>query len=316
MSARASRAPAPRQHGKPGARHAGGALEIQDPERGTELPVRLRLEVKHRRRAPPADFDIVCGRLPHRHALVRQVRQHEQPRVAPLLDRASSASSSRMLAGARLVLRENPARIAAFALGLRHRLPRGVLYRASGFRRAESAGARSASRPVSSARVGRRIHPPRTQARFNVRQDVPGPAVGSITSLVLCRSRARRRLAGAYPLPAASLRWLESGFGLGLRVCVWRPRVGLAVRLSRPTSLLTRPESPLGFLGVVGDVPARPLELKRRRRHQLLDRSLAAGRTHLQRRIRELPNQLEPGPAGVALVFVEGHGRWRTEPQL
>ena len=57
------------------------------------------------------------------------------------------------------------------------------------------------------------------------------------------------------------------------------------------------------FFGVVGDVPAGALELNRRRREQLTDRT-AAGRAHVDQRIGEFLNALEPLSARFALVLV------------
>src|SRR4030095_16515788 len=53
---------------------------------------------------------------------------------------------------------------------------------------------------------------------------------------------------------------------------------------------------------VVGDVPARALELDRGRGDELLDRS-GAGGAGFERRVRELPHQLE-GPVLRAVVLV------------
>src|SRR5262249_60064691 len=58
------------------------------------------------------------------------------------------------------------------------------------------------------------------------------------------------------------------------------------------------------FPGVVGDVPAGPLELDRRRRQELVDRTLPARRTLADRRIGELLNLLEARAARLALIFV------------
>ena len=74
------------QHRKPRRRHLGAPLEVDDPERRTEIPVRLRREVEGPRRATAMDFDVVGAALPHRHALVREVRKVQQPAVAPQLD--------------------------------------------------------------------------------------------------------------------------------------------------------------------------------------------------------------------------------------
>ena len=39
-----------------------------------QFPVRLGLEIELRRRAPAARFHVVCFALPHRHAVVRKIR--------------------------------------------------------------------------------------------------------------------------------------------------------------------------------------------------------------------------------------------------
>ena len=79
----------------------------------------------------------------------------------------------------------------------------------------------------------------------------------------------------------------------------------------RRTRFLRRARLPAisgGLLRVVGDVEAGPLELDRRRREQLPDRS-AALRTDVERRIRKLLDPLETVLAGLALIFVKGHER-------
>ena len=58
-----------------------------------------------------------------------------------------------------------------------------------------------------------------------------------------------------------------------------------------------------GLARVVGDVPARPLELDRRSGDELLDRPAAGGASR-ERRVREFPHQLE-GSILRALVLVE-----------
>ena len=164
------------QHGKPCAGHARGAFEIKDPECRAQLPVRLRLEVHHRRRAPAPDFGIVRSRLPHRHGLVRKVRQREQrarraaapPRPAPFPARGCgrpwpcSPQRSRW----DRALRASPAPPA----------PRRRSVPASGFRRAESTG--GARPPGRSALQDRQTDPGRVSAAALPRpQDVPSPAV-------------------------------------------------------------------------------------------------------------------------------------------
>ena len=74
------------QHGEPRARDLRAALEVDDAERRTEIPVRLRREVERARRAMSTHFDVVGAALPDRHALVRQIGNRQQPAIASLLD--------------------------------------------------------------------------------------------------------------------------------------------------------------------------------------------------------------------------------------
>src|SRR5690606_18986393 len=67
------------------------------------------------------------------------------------------------------------------------------------------------------------------------------------------------------------------------------------------------------LLGVVGDVPARALELDGGRGQQLAYLA-ATGRTCLHRRVRELLDHLETVSTGVALVLVQRHGRRSLQP--
>ncbi len=72
------------QNRKPRAGNLRRALEIENAESGTEIPVRLRLEVERRRFTPRAHDDVVRFTLTDGHAGMRQVGQrHEQNR--PLL---------------------------------------------------------------------------------------------------------------------------------------------------------------------------------------------------------------------------------------
>src|SRR6185503_9660704 len=130
--------------------------------------------------------------------------------------------------------------------------------------------------------------------------------IGSITLRILCgrggrRGRRRRRcgLIGLIALIAAGV--LTAVFLFFFR------GGGRALAGRRRCARL---------LGVVGDVPARALELEGRRRDELRDWPLAARRADLQRGIREFPNHLETGAAGVTLVFVEGHLSSANRQQL
>jgi hypothetical protein len=87
MSARASRAPAPSSTEKRAPDILRRPLEVEDAERGTEVPVRLRLEVERARLAVPPHLHVVAGARALRHAGVRQVRQRQQQVGALGLDR-------------------------------------------------------------------------------------------------------------------------------------------------------------------------------------------------------------------------------------
>ena len=50
-----------------------GALQVENAEFGPQIPMRLRSEIKFRRRAPAADFDVVFGALSDGHAGVGKV---------------------------------------------------------------------------------------------------------------------------------------------------------------------------------------------------------------------------------------------------
>ena len=95
------------------------------------------------------------------------------------------------------------------------------------------------------------------------------------------RTRGRRRVA------------LRRVLGGSRRRSLFRLFTGLAVR---------RTVLP----GVVGDVPAAALELKRGRRDQLVYGS-ATSRALPDRRVRKLLNRFETMRAGIALIFVEWH---------
>jgi hypothetical protein len=101
----------------------------------------------------------------------------------------------------------------------------------------------------------------------------------------------------------------------------FRPRLGclgcLRSSRSRPGCLRFSRRLP-GFLRssrlrschprVVVDVEAAPLELDRGRGHELVDRA-ATLRAGVLERVGKLLDLLEAMPAGVALVFVQGHDR-------
>src|SRR5690606_3577762 len=81
-------------------------------------------------------------------------------------------------------------------------------------------------------------------------------------------------------------------------------RAGAVGRLAALARLALR----LVLAGVIGDVPAGPLELDRGGGEQLLDRPATALRAGRDGRVRELLNHLELVLTRVAAVFVEWHG--------
>ncbi len=91
------------EHGESRAGNARGALEIQNAERRAQVPVRQRREIECARLAMAADFGIVVGALPHRHARVREIRQLQQRRVAPVLDTVQLDAELADLRSARFV---------------------------------------------------------------------------------------------------------------------------------------------------------------------------------------------------------------------
>ena len=76
----------PDQDREPRASDLRAALEIDDAESRTEIPVRLRVEVERRRRSVPTNFDVVRAAFADGHALVRQVGNRQQTAISPLLD--------------------------------------------------------------------------------------------------------------------------------------------------------------------------------------------------------------------------------------
>ena len=66
----------------------GAALEVDNPERGSEIPVRLHVEVERARRPVSTHFDVIRAALASRNTLVRHIRNCQQTTIASLLDRA------------------------------------------------------------------------------------------------------------------------------------------------------------------------------------------------------------------------------------
>ena len=75
-------------HGKPRAGDFSGALEIQNPQIGTEFPVGLRSEIELAGLAAAPDLDIFLRATTHRNRFVRQVRNPGQQILMLLVERA------------------------------------------------------------------------------------------------------------------------------------------------------------------------------------------------------------------------------------
>src|ERR1700730_2188417 len=58
---------------KPRARNLCGALQIENAEFGSEVPMRFGLEIEFPRLTAPADFDVIFRALAHRNGFVRKV---------------------------------------------------------------------------------------------------------------------------------------------------------------------------------------------------------------------------------------------------
>src|SRR5712692_5997515 len=55
-----------------------GGSEVENAGAFADFPMRFRLKIKFRGRAPAANFDILCRGVPNGHASVRQIRNLEQ----------------------------------------------------------------------------------------------------------------------------------------------------------------------------------------------------------------------------------------------
>ena len=109
----------PHQHREPGAAHARRALEVDDAERGADLPMRPRIEVERRRLAVPAHELIVLCRPADRHAGVRQVRQRQQQCRALVLGLIELDLELADLLRTRLARGKERSRVLALPLGTR-----------------------------------------------------------------------------------------------------------------------------------------------------------------------------------------------------
>jgi hypothetical protein len=79
----------PAQQRKPRAGELHRPLEIDDPERWPQIPMRLQTEIELARLAVPPHLDVVGFAVAHGHARVGQVRQDQQRLVALIFDLSS-----------------------------------------------------------------------------------------------------------------------------------------------------------------------------------------------------------------------------------
>src|SRR6185503_17143591 len=117
----------PHQHREARARHARGALEVENAQSRTDLPVRLRLEVERARLAVPPHLAVVFGGFPDRHRGVRQVRHGHQQVGELLIHLAQLRLELLDLLATGLVGGKDRRRIEPLLLGARDLLARRVL---------------------------------------------------------------------------------------------------------------------------------------------------------------------------------------------
>ena len=131
ISARDSRAPAPSSTAKRAPRDLRRAFEVEDPQIGTEIPVRFRLEVEAPRLADAPDFAVVCSAGSHRHARVRQVRHGQQHALPLALERLELGVELLDALRPLAVGVEERRGVLALPLEARHFVAGGILLRAS-----------------------------------------------------------------------------------------------------------------------------------------------------------------------------------------
>ena len=115
------------QHREPGAGDLGASLEVDDPERGPEIPVSLRSETEGAWRAVPAHFDVVRGAAPDGYARVRHVWKDLQPPEPLLFERGQRCVLGLDRLGALPILLLQRRGVLALAFGTCDLLRRAVL---------------------------------------------------------------------------------------------------------------------------------------------------------------------------------------------
>ena len=241
MSARGEARAGAQQHGKPRARHPRRALEIQNPERRAQIPMRLRREVHHWRRAPS----------PHFRHCPRRTSPPARCRAAGSAARAAAHRAAARCRPTPLPARESapPAPCSPRRFRSHRGLPASPAPRtpplrsAARFRFSTSgiSRRRSASSPASAARSADGSIP-RARSRASTSGRRSRTRAGSITSLVLA-GRGRRSGSGGLlgggrlvrRRRRSVLRSLRLAFTLGVG-----PGVGLRVGLCFRTRLRRR----------------------------------------------------------------------------
>jgi hypothetical protein len=115
------------QHGESRTRDPRRALEVEDAERWTKVPVGLRLEVERPRRAVATKLDIVRGAAANRHAGMGQVGKIQQRSVPLIFDRVELDAQLFDLGRALLARFLQVGRVVALALRARDFVARCVL---------------------------------------------------------------------------------------------------------------------------------------------------------------------------------------------
>src|SRR5262249_45771746 len=98
-----------------------------DAKRRPKVPMRLWRERKLARRAVPPHLDVAVGALPYRHALVRKIRDRQEPAVAALFDRFLLDAELLDLRCALAIRLLNGRGVQPLTLGACHFVGRGVL---------------------------------------------------------------------------------------------------------------------------------------------------------------------------------------------
>ena len=136
----------------------GAPLEVDHTESRSEIPVGLGLESNCPWRADSPDLEVVGRALPHRDALVQEVRDREQAAVPALLDRIELHAHLLDLLGARAARLLDLRRVEPLSFRARDFIARSVLFALQAFElRQQPASARFERRKLLSSRISRRV---------------------------------------------------------------------------------------------------------------------------------------------------------------